>query len=88
MDSKIKVGVRIRPLNSKELEISASPVIASESNKFVLTKTSSKKSRFEYDWSFDTDSTNKVVYESSCQPLIENVFDGFNATFFACKKLL
>jgi kinesin family protein 2/24 len=86
MDSKIKVGVRIRPLNTKELDASSSAVIGSESGKFVVTKSPAKKNCFEYDWSFDSHSTNKSVYEASCKPLIENIFEGFNATFFACKS--
>ena len=85
MDTKIKVGVRVRPLNTKEIESSSVSVIDCERDKFVLTKPPAKKSCFEYDWTFDSASTSRNVYESSCRPLIENVFEGFNATFFACK---
>lgn len=85
MESKIKVGVRIRPLNSKELEASSPSVVGSEASKFVITKPPAKKTSFEYDWSFNQASSNRDVYEKSCRPLIENIFDGFNATFFACK---
>ena len=84
MENKIKVGVRIRPLNTKEVEASSANVIASDKGKYVLTKTPAKKNCFEYDWSFDATSTNRIVYDLSCRPLIENIFDGFNATFFAC----
>ena len=86
MESKIRVGVRIRPLNTKELEASSGAAVYSESDKFVLTKGPVKKTCLEYDWSFDPASTSRMVYEQSCRPLIENIFDGFNATFFACKK--
>jgi hypothetical protein len=89
MESKIRVGVRIRPLNSKEVEMSSTSVVNSERGKFVQTKVPGRKSsHFEYDWSFDASSTNRIVYEMSCRPLIENIFDGFNATFFACKLFL
>ena len=87
MDSKIRVGVRIRPLNSKEIEESSPSVIGSDSGKYVVTKPPAKKNCFEYDWSFDLNSTNRMVYDMSCRPLIENIFDGFNCTFFACKAL-
>lgn len=87
MESKIKVGVRIRPLNAKELEASSSAIVESDSSKFVLTKSPAKKSCFEYDWSFGSKSTNRDIYENSCKPLIENIYEGFNATFFACKSM-
>lgn len=85
MESKIKVGVRIRPLNAKELDANSLPVVNSDSGKFVLTKAAAKRQCFEYDWSFNAQSSNRNVYEAACKPLIENIFDGFNATFFACK---
>jgi hypothetical protein len=85
MESKIRVGVRIRPLNSKELDESSAAAVSSESDKFVVTKGPIKKTCLEYDWSFDPAATNRIVYEQSCRPLIENIFEGFNATFFACK---
>lgn len=88
MESKIKVGVRIRPLNSKELDASSPSVIGSEASKYVVTKPPAKKNCFEYDWSFDPASSNRDVYEKACRPLIENIFDGFNATFFACKPAM
>lgn len=91
MDNKVKVGVRIRPLNVQELNGSSNKIsIISENGKYILTKPSSqqttKKHHYEYDWAFDENSNTKRIYELTCRPLIENIFDGFNATFFACKN--
>jgi len=86
MDSNIKVGVRIRPFNRTEVEAcngSSLSAVSAMSGKHVVSR--SKKHRFEYDWAFDEQTSTRTVYELSCRPLIENIFEGFNATFFACK---
>ena len=87
MENKIKVGVRIRPLNAKEQEEGSKPVINSDDGKYILTNRAgaTKKNNFEYDWAFDINTSNRDLYLTTCRPLIEKVYDGFNATFFACK---
>jgi hypothetical protein len=87
MDTKIKVGVRIRPLNSKENEEGSRCVIDSDQGRFVqTTKAAARKHNFEFDWAFDSSASTQAIYEATCRPLIDQVFDGFNATFFACKS--
>ena len=43
----------------------------------------SKSNRFDFDWAFGPNSTQREVYDAMCRPLIENIFEGFNATVFA-----
>ncbi|KAJ1443025.1 P-loop containing nucleoside triphosphate hydrolase protein [Ochromonadaceae sp. CCMP2298] len=81
MDTKIKVGVRIRPLNDKETEEGAHCVLNTD-GRFVQT-TSARKHNFEFDWAFDASVGTQELYEATCRPLIDQVFEGFNATFFA-----
>lgn len=77
--NKIKVGVRIRHSSSSNNLSSISTVSGKE------VQCRSNKQRFEYDWAFDEKTSTRTVYELSCMPLIQNIFEGFNATFFACK---
>ena len=86
MDNRIKVGVRIRPLSSKELGENASSTVHTEPGGRVVTYQDNKKNNFNFDWSFDSDSSQRAVYDSMCKPLIDRVFEGYNATFFACKS--
>ncbi len=86
MDNRIKVGVRIRPLSSKEQSEGAnSTVHADASGKIVAQNNENKKNNYNFDWSFDSNADQRAVYDSMCKPLIDKVFEGYNATFFACK---
>lgn len=100
--NRIKVGVRIRPFSSKEtseVNVSTSSrvsIIANEGNGQVLLTNGRdefvnnvrNKNTFQFDWSFGPNSCQDGVYKEMCQPLIEKLFEGYNATFFACKYQL
>lgn len=86
MDNRIKVGVRIRPLSSKEIQEGGSTFVQADSTGKILFKNDSKSSSdFQYDWAFGPNSDQRIVYEKMCKTLIDKVFEGYNATFFACK---
>ncbi|RYH19890.1 hypothetical protein EON65_25370 [archaeon] len=85
MENKIKVGVRIRPLSTKELGESASSTVCTEQGGKVVTFQDNKKNHYGFDWAFDSESSQRLIYDSMCKPLIDSVFQGYNATFFACK---
>ena len=82
MDNRIKVGVRARPLSSKE---SQEINVLSFNNGEIFVK-DNKKTHFNFDWAFDANSNQRQIYNDMCFPLIERVFEGYNATFFACKN--
>eukprot|EP01038_Epipyxis_sp_PR26KG_P007107 gene7107-9696_t len=94
MDNKIKVGIRYRPLSNQEREtgaevivrgdLSNSRIFLSDNNKNQSIKNQNQtKQTFDFDWIFREDSSQRLVYESMCKPLVQNIFDGFNGTFFA-----
>ena len=85
MENRIKVGVRVRPMMPNEIETGAASVLNVEDDRIVSVNVPGRKNMSEYDWSFDQNSNQQQVYQSMCKPLIENIFEGFNATFFACK---
>ncbi|KAI8145891.1 P-loop containing nucleoside triphosphate hydrolase protein [Fennellomyces sp. T-0311] len=92
LNQKIRVCVRKRPLNKKEVErgekdISPTAGIRSininePKTKVDLTKYIEQHS-FTYDDVFDSDAGNDQVYQRTAQPLVKYIFDGGKATCFA-----
>ncbi|KAI8377733.1 P-loop containing nucleoside triphosphate hydrolase protein [Radiomyces spectabilis] len=92
LNQKIRVVVRKRPLNKKELEkgekdISSTVGIRSinvnePKTKVDLTKYIEQHS-FTFDDVFDSDASNDQLYKRTAQPLVKYVFDGGRATCFA-----
>lgn len=39
--------------------------------------------RYAFDHIFDESATQREVYEHTSRPLLDGIFDGFNATVFA-----
>jgi hypothetical protein len=93
MDNRIKVGVRVRPLSIKEQQEASGPTTGAavtterDGSISVLSGSGESKNKFtfKYDWAFGPNSAQDAIYGDMCKPLIDRVFDGYNATFFACK---
>ncbi|CAO3578657.1 unnamed protein product [Absidia cylindrospora] len=92
LNQKIRVCVRKRPLNKKELgrgEKDISPTVGIRSinvnepkMKVDLTKYIEQHS-FTFDDVFDIDDSNDQIYQRTAQPLVNYVFNGGKATCFA-----
>lgn len=92
MSSKVKVAVRVRPLNKRELDMAARIVVDMERDQTILTHVNSKRlpKTFAFDhcfWSMDTDNpkfaNQELVFESLGTDVLENAFSGYNACIFA-----
>ncbi|EIE88802.1 hypothetical protein G6F55_011256 [Rhizopus delemar] len=92
LDQKIRVCVRKRPLNKKELdkaEKDVAPTIGTRSlqiNEPKLRLDMSKYTEqhsFTFDDVFDSDVPNSTVYERTALPLVNYIFKGGKATCFA-----
>jgi kinesin family protein 2/24 len=91
-DHRICVCVRKRPLNKKEISKKDIDVVTipDKENTMVhecklkvdLTKYLDNH-QFRFDYSFDENSTNALVYRYTAQPLVETIFDRGMATCFA-----
>ncbi|CAM4590971.1 unnamed protein product [Leuciscus chuanchicus] len=89
---RICVCVRKRPLNKKELAKKEIDVVTIPGNgamvlhepkqKVDLTKYLENQT-FHFDYSFDEDSTNDLIYRFTAKPLVKTVFEGGMATCFA-----
>ncbi|EIE82549.1 hypothetical protein RO3G_07254 [Rhizopus delemar RA 99-880] len=92
LDQKIRVCVKKRPLNKKELEKGekdVAPTVGTRSlqiNEPKLRLDMSKytdQHSFTFDDVFDSDVPNSTVYERTALPLVHYIFKGGKATCFA-----
>ncbi|XP_067267413.1 kinesin-like protein KIF13A isoform X2 [Chanodichthys erythropterus] len=98
-DTKVKVAVRVRPMNRREIELSTKCVVEMEENQTILhpppsnTKGENRKQPkvFAFDhcfWSMDESNIPKyagqeVVFKCLGEGILENAFQGYNACIFA-----
>nr|CAB3259008.1 kinesin-like protein KIF13A [Phallusia mammillata] len=97
--SKVKVAVRVRPFNKRELELNTQCVVEMKDDQTVLSaptatgKQNDKKQTktFAFDhcfWSMDPNQTEKFanqeqVFDNLGIELLDNAFSGYNACIFA-----
>ncbi|CAN9502921.1 unnamed protein product [Ophioblennius macclurei] len=91
-EHRICVCVRARPLNKKELSLKDLDVITIPSKDIVMVHEPKQKvdltrylenQTFRFDYSFDENSTNEMVYKFTAQPLVQTIFERGMATCFA-----
>ena len=85
MDLNVKVGVRCRPLSSKEIERGCSCIVSMTDKTVQIKKTDDELSQkdFTFDHCYFTDSTQDAVYRDLGFPLLSQAMEGFNGTIFA-----
>ncbi|KAH8699680.1 hypothetical protein BGZ61DRAFT_451124 [Ilyonectria robusta] len=92
----IKVVVRVRPFNGREIDRGAKQIISMKGNQTVLTTPDNKGVKdntpkaFAFDrsyWSFNKADSNYAgqsdLFDDLGQPLLENAFQGYNNCIFA-----
>nr|XP_027803961.2 kinesin-like protein KIF13A [Marmota flaviventris] len=98
-DTKVKVAVRVRPMNRRELELNTKCVVEMEGNQraWTLPPSNTKQGErkppkvFAFDycfWSMDESNTSKyagqeVVFKCLGEGILEKAFQGYNACIFA-----
>ncbi|WKX96724.1 hypothetical protein Q1695_012846 [Nippostrongylus brasiliensis] len=92
MDNRISVCVRKRPLNKKEIgkkeiEVITIPnrdhlIVHQPQVKVDLTKYLDNQ-KFRFDYTFDENTSNEMVYKFTAQPLVKTIFEQGFATCFA-----
>ncbi|XP_056600503.1 kinesin-like protein KIF2C [Triplophysa dalaica] len=89
---RICVCVRKRPLNKKELAKKEIDVVTIPGNGALLLHEPKQKvdltkylenQTFHFDYSFDDDVSNDLVYRFTAKPLLKTIFEGGMATCFA-----
>lgn len=95
--SNILVAVRVRPLNRNEREISNHETISVDGNRQVslndpqfeaspndvLRDNRNRSKQYAFDFVFDTQSEQSLVFANTTQFLVDGLLKGFNATVFA-----
>uniref|UniRef100_F6V993 Uncharacterized protein n=1 Tax=Ciona intestinalis TaxID=7719 RepID=F6V993_CIOIN len=91
--SKVKVAVRLRPFNKRELGLNTECVVDMQGDQTILSTTAKgqQPKTFTFDhcfWSMDPDEVDKfanqsLVFESLGVELLDNAFAGYNACIFA-----
>jgi Kinesin motor domain len=77
INCQVRVGVRIRPLTSKECAAGGKSVVACDpfTNTVELSTC-----RFTYDTVLDSSVTQTQLYQTVSAPLLNSFLDGYNAT--------
>uniref|UniRef100_A0A3P9MUI4 Kinesin family member 13A n=1 Tax=Poecilia reticulata TaxID=8081 RepID=A0A3P9MUI4_POERE len=88
-DTKVKVAVRVRPMNRREIELNTKCVVDMEDNQTILQPPPSNVFAFDHCfWSMDESNVPKyagqeVVFKCLGEGILENAFQGYNACIFA-----
>ncbi|ESN94380.1 hypothetical protein HELRODRAFT_68699 [Helobdella robusta] len=80
-DECVKVVVRCRPLDKKEIESGFADVVKVHSDKNMIEVEGGKQ--FYFDQVYGSNSSQKDIFEKTFQNLIHSVLEGFNGTIFA-----
>jgi chromosomal replication initiation ATPase DnaA len=87
MSEAIKVVVRVRPMNNKEITAGCQSAvqITESDNQIILVKPGEvdNTKSFTFDTVFREESQQSLVYEKTAFRLVESVLEGYNGTIFA-----
>ncbi|XP_003706952.2 kinesin family member nebbish isoform X1 [Megachile rotundata] len=90
-NSNLTVGIRVRPLNTKELNDSKVTSVVQVNGQNVIVTCESIQHSFMYDHCFVSyaDSTKsghasqEIIFRTMVLPLVQNAFEGYNVCLFA-----
>jgi hypothetical protein len=86
MDLNVKVAVRCRPMNSKEMARNCINIVNITNNSILIKgsdSTNHEDKNFTFDHCYGADSTQPQVYSDLGRPVVTQALDGFNGTIFA-----
>lgn len=88
----ILVGIRMRPLNDKEIAAGQEKIYKCMNTYNAITQLKDghavEGQMFYYDKVFDEKSSTCAVYDQIGKDIVKGVVSGINGTIFACKYLL
>ncbi|XP_043233135.1 kinesin-like protein KIF3B [Amphibalanus amphitrite] len=84
----VKVVLRCRPLNNKEITSRYEKILEIDSKRGQITLRNPKKKdeeprEYTFDAVYDSNSTQVELYDETFRPLVDSVLQGFNGTIFA-----
>lgn len=85
-EESVRVFVRIRPLNKRELA-EKQTIGWNFDDTCMYEDTQNGQRVYAYDHCFGPNSTNQETYEIVGKPVVLKAMEGFNGTVFTCKEL-
>lgn len=84
-NENIRVAVRCRPMNEREIQCQANTCFTLDQGTAVLTnpENATEQHRFAYDFVYEMDEKQHTVYQDIGQPILARAFEGYNGTIFA-----
>ena len=88
-EETVKVAVRCRPMNSKEISNDTHEIVMVDSSRNQVSvkdpnkPEGGKMNSFTFDYAYGSASTQKQVYEQCASPIVTCVLEGYNGTIFA-----
>ena len=83
-DDNVRVVVRCRPMNDKEVASACSQAVSVDERKGTITvkssgaRSSEPPKTFTFDRVFGPDSKQVDVYNDAARPIVESVLEGYN----------
>ncbi|KAF3421228.1 hypothetical protein E2986_06557 [Frieseomelitta varia] len=90
-NSNLTVGIRVRPLNTKELNDSKITSVIQVNDQNIIVTCDSVQHTFTYDHCFMSQmdasesgyANQEIVFKNMVLPLVQNAFEGYNVCLFA-----
>jgi kinesin family protein 4/21/27 len=83
-NTSVRVAVRVRPLVPNEKSKGCRDVLdVIEENEQIVIKSLDKDKAYTFNYVLSTSSTQETLYNRCVQPLLENLFKGYNLTILA-----
>ena len=91
-EETVRVCVRCRPLNKKEVEDGRQRIVTMDPNTGQCTIIAPGQDRnsgeppknFTFDQVYDERVTQEYIYQQTASRIVDSVLEGFNGTIFAC----
>lgn len=81
--NSIKVVLRFRPQNKREIESGGEPIVSFESEDTCRLDSQEAQGSFTFDRVFPMNSRQADIFDFSIRPTVDDILNGYNGTVFA-----
>ena len=87
-DTNVRVAVRCRPMNSREVSMGSAKCISVTSQELTITGPAGDSHPFGFDIILDENSLQSEMWEHVGTPILDKAFSGYNGTIFAYGQVI
>lgn len=80
--SSVQVAVRVRPINTREID-SDTIIDVNNNSVHIIDPSNKKKKNFNFDYAFDSDTSQETVFDNIGEKVVSGAFSGYNCCIFA-----